>query len=56
MVTRMNEKEISKKISYGDFVSFMHRYEKDKEKGRRKIRESKHTACYQYKSVFKKGK
>ena len=51
----MNENKVFKSLKYSDFVTFMHRYEKEKLKSRRHSKEN-HTTCYQYKSVFKKGK
>ena len=56
VISKMNQKEYAKKLTYDDFVSFMHRYEREKGKTHRRLRETKKTGCYQYKSVFKKGK
>ena len=56
VMNKMNQKEYVKNLTYDDFVSFMHRYEREKGKTHRKLRETKKTGCYQYKSVFKKGK
>lgn len=56
VINKMNQKEYSKKLTYADFVSFMHRYEREKGKTRKGLRETIKTGCYQYKRVFKKGK
>ena len=52
----MNENKTSKEFKYRDFVAFARRYEKEKQISKsRKHSRGNCTACYQYKSVFKKG-